>query len=112
MRETVGITPPVYAVYSEDLKCSWLSWCVIDRGWLSVHVPVGHCTDMTGAIRVGMRLMPDVSEITVLSGDQIDIVYRRDNAGWFSDSGRWSNGRRLIVEADTQTPPQSLPQIG
>lgn len=90
MRETAGIVPLAPAVYSDDLKCSWISWGVVTSGWLVVHIKPGHCTDMTGAIRVGLRLMPDVCEITVVSGNEIDIVYRRDAGGWFTESDQWS----------------------
>lgn len=90
-------------VQSAELVCEWSCWRVEGVGRLSVRVGPGHCTDMMGAIRVGRRLMPDVREIAVVSGDEIDIVYRRDSSGWFTDSDRWRHGRRLRVEPEHLT---------
>jgi hypothetical protein len=48
----------IYA-YDPDLKCSWLSWRVIDRGWLSVHVPADHCTDIAVTMPAGSPIVAD-----------------------------------------------------
>lgn len=63
-------------VYDPDLKCCWGKWCVVEPGRLALYIKFPNSTDMTGAITVGKRLMPDVQEIAVYSGDDLDIIYR------------------------------------
>ena len=79
--------------YDEDLKCCWHSWRVVSPGCLVLEVKEFNCTDMTGAITVGKRLMPDVQEITVYSGDVPDILYFRQGSRWSSTSLRLLAGR-------------------
>ena len=91
-------------VYSHDsrLMCSWHQWRVTAVGRLELEIKAGHCTDMTGAIRVGRRLMPDVQEIIVVSGGVPDIVYRRDGELWQGICQRMTRapGRPFVVQEE------------
>lgn len=67
--------------FDPDLKCCWGSWRIVEPGHLALYIKAPNSTDMTGAIKVGKRLMPDVCAIMVFSGDDLDIVYRREGEG-------------------------------
>lgn len=68
--------------YDADLKCCWTAWRITGPGTLSLALPPHNCTDMTGAIRVGRRILPHVSEIATFSGGTPDTIYRREGEKW------------------------------
>lgn len=80
------------------LMCSWAKWEVMSLTQLAVHVKPGNCTDMTGAIRIGKYLMPQVKSIAVFSGDALNIVYRVDHdKRWWAYDADGKRGRGFVV---------------
>lgn len=76
--------------YSPELKCCWLKWTVESVDRLALRVPDFQCTDMTGAIEIGRRLMPNVTVIRVFNDDGLDTQYVLEG-----EPGEWRavNGR-------------------
>jgi hypothetical protein len=67
--------------YDLDLKCAWTSWSVTGEQSLRLDMPPSHCCDMTGAIRVARRLMPDVTMIESFAGGERDTAYQLQSSG-------------------------------
>jgi hypothetical protein len=95
--------------YDEALKCCWHCWRVVGPRRLVLEVKEFNSTDMGGAIMVGKRLMPDVQEIIVYSGDVPDIRYHRSDPG-----ARWSstNLRHLGHSETTERDDEGRPNDG
>jgi hypothetical protein len=50
---------------------------VVGERHMALHLPVGNCCDMTGAIRVATAMMPEVRLIDCYEGPDLDISYVR-----------------------------------
>lgn len=83
-----------YYANSDELVSTWHSWAAVADGHLTVTLMEGHCTDMTGAIVVGRRLMPEVHTITTISGKTPDTEYHREGEVWSArmPGSAWSEG--------------------
>jgi hypothetical protein len=54
----------------------------------TVHVPPGHCTDMSGTIRFFTQLDPRVSSISVVSESWPTLIYQRHGHVWTASEVR------------------------
>jgi len=64
-------------VFSDDLKCFWLSWETINNQQIQLNLPENSCCNMRGAIKVASTLLPTVGVIYVESGGKPDILYTK-----------------------------------
>jgi hypothetical protein len=47
-------------------------------------MPAHCCTDMTDAIRLFKMIDPDLIQVQTVSGNDIDVIYTKTEAGWFA----------------------------
>lgn len=67
---------------SAELMCCWRAWRVIGPKLLALNLDANHCCDMRRAIKLAKRLMPDVLQIHVYSGNVLDIAYIYEDGNW------------------------------
>lgn len=69
-------------IWSNGLKCCWLSWTAVDDGILRLNLPESHCCDMRGAIKAAEGLCPGVWRIDTYAGGKPDIMYLKQGREW------------------------------
>lgn len=77
-----------FSQYSEELKCSWISWRPIGHGHLALDMPEDNCCDMRAAVIMAAALMPRISRITTFSGGVADTQYQLRNGEWVAFESR------------------------
>lgn len=69
--------------WDERLKCGVVS-LAYDFGSHTgqLHLPDGHCCDMTGCIDLFQEIDPEVTAIYTYSGGRADTAYRKSGTKW------------------------------
>ncbi len=93
--------------WSDKLQCYYRGWMVTKEGWLSLILPEGSCTDMSGAIAVATAIMPNVERIQTWSGGIRDTAYVRKGNNWAAANFRMSFNQ-MIDEARKTKPLSEL----
>ena len=69
---------------NEMLGCRFLAWRVISDNELALEMPPGNRCDMTGAIEIATKIMPNVQRIATYDGTEADTEYRRVLGRWLA----------------------------
>lgn len=67
--------------YHPVLMCG-LCAVTVGPNWVVMFLPDSNCTDMDGAIKVGLAVNPDAVRIITVSGKRNDTVYLNEGDGW------------------------------
>ncbi len=81
--------------HSFQLQCAFHAWRVIGKNELALDLPPGNCCDMTGAIDIAKKIMPDAMRIMTLSGAVPDTEYLFYRGRWMAIC---HGSGRLVVE--------------
>lgn len=72
-------------VFNEALACYVISLYYnffAQRG--NLYLPEGNCCDMTGCLELFKEIDPNVKDIHVFSGDELDTIYTKYHGQWIS----------------------------
>lgn len=68
--------------YSLSLKCFWVAIEPLDEHTIAIHLADGHCSDMTGAIKIATAISSEITKIITLSGTSTDTMYVYEDSQW------------------------------
>lgn len=81
MIDTTNLREPVW---NEDLKCYWYGLLVHAPGHVVLLIKPDNNTDMTGALRVALAVMPEATQVTAVAAadGQVDVTYQLIEGNW------------------------------
>ena len=85
------------SVFSQDLVCEWTRIEPLSDYAIAIYLPMTHCVDMNGAVKLSESIMPQVEMIVTVSGFMLDTVYMLDKGEWYSLLGGGS-----VIECKVQ----------
>lgn len=81
MNDTTNLREPVW---NEGLKCYWYGLLVHEPDHVVLLLKPDNSTDMTGALKVALAVMPEATQVTAAAaaGGQVDVTYQLIEGNW------------------------------